>query len=235
MKRFDWFVDVLSKLSIILASVVSTTSVSQSMDLDPNEIRGTSSKKPVAVLQNRFFLKALRPEFGILYGSILNESYTKTTLIGVRTGMFLNEWVGAEAQFIKAGVQDSDDRKALNELRYRKFDDPDKTVTPDPEVNRISGITEVSAIAAPFYGKLSLLDWTIIYTDLYGTLGLSRVSTDQGSKSAISFGGGIRTYWASNWSTRLDFRDRTYTEIRGGQETRKHAWAVDFGLSYLLF
>lgn len=209
-------------------------SVGQGLDLDPSEIRGTSSKKPVAVLQNRFFLKSLRPELGLLYGTILNESYTKTSLMGVRTSLFFNEWVGAEGQFIKANVQDSDDRKALNELRYRKIDDPDKTVTPDPEVNPIRGINELSVIAAPFYGKLSLLDWTIIYTDLYGSLGFASVKTDQGNKSAITFGGGLRTYWAQRWSTRLDFRDRTYTETRGGKDTRKHAWGVDFGVSYFL-
>jgi len=225
-------------VQIILASIIghsiafNTASLAQSLDLDPNEIRGTSSKKPVAILQNRFFLKALRPELGLLYGTILNESYTKTSLFGARAGVFVNEWVGGEVQFIKANVADSDDRKALNDLRYRKYDDPDQSVTPDPEVNPIEGMRDFAMIAAPFYGKLSLLDWTIIYTDLYGSFGLSTVDTKQGSKAALLFGGGLRTYWAERWSTRLDFRDRTYTETRAGKDTRKHAWSIDFGLSY---
>jgi outer membrane beta-barrel protein len=143
--------------------------------------------------------------------------------------------VGAELQYIKASVKDSADRTALNELRYRKLDEPEKTVSPDPEVNPINKITEVAFIAAPFYGKLSLLDWTIIYTDLYGSLGFATVGTDQGNKTAISYGGGLRTYWAARWSTRLDFRDRTYVETRSGKDTRKHAWGIDFGLSYFLF
>ena len=155
--------------------------------------------------------------------------------MGIRMGGFLNEWVGCEFQYIKGSVKDSDDRKALNELRYRKIDDVEKTVTPDPEVNPITGIKEVAFIAAPFYGKLSLLDWTIVYTDFYGSFGLASVTTDQGNKAAISFGGGVRTYWAEKWSTRLDFRDRTFTETRSGRDTRKHAWAVDLGLSYFIF
>lgn len=225
----------LNTIAAVALMTQATHLQAQGLDLDPNEIRGTSSKKAVAVLQNRFFLKALRPEFGILYGTILNESYTKTSLMGARVGMFFNEWVGAEFQTIKASAADSDDRKALNELRYRKIDDPNQTVSPDPEVNAIQGINEGAVIAAPFYGKLSLLDWTIIYTDLYGSFGVASVKTEQGNKAALSYGGGLRTYWASRWSTRLDFRDRTYIETRSGKNTRKHAWAIDFGISYFLF
>lgn len=222
--------------AIAAASVLCPAfAYAEGLDLNPDEIRGTSSKKPVAVLQNRFFLKAWRPEVGLLYGTILNESYTKTNLSGVRTSVFFNEWVGVEYQYIKATVADSDDRKALNELRYRKVDDPNITVSPDPEVNPIRGMNDISFVGAPFYGKLSLLDWTIIYTDLYGTLGISSVNTDQGTKSAVTYGGGIRAYWAQRWSTRIDFRDRTFTETRAGQSTRKHSWSVDFGLSYLFF
>lgn len=205
----------------------------QTLELDPNEIRGTTSKKPVAVLQNRYFLKAWRPEVGVLAGSILNESYTKTTLVGARVGMFFNEWVGAEYQWIKGSVADSDDRKALNDLQYRKKDDPNTLVTPDPEVNPISGMNDLVLIAAPFYGKVSLLDWTIIYADIYGSLGVATVNTAQGSRAAGAFGGGLRLYWAQKWSSRIDFRDHTYTETRAGKETRKHAWSFDIGLSYL--
>jgi outer membrane beta-barrel protein len=225
----------IAKLILTLSLLAPGPAISQGLDLDPNEIRGSNSKKGVAVLQNRFFLKTWRPEFGVMAGTVLNESYTKTALTGARLGVFFNEWVGAEAQYIKAAVADSEDRKALNDLQYRKKDDPNTLVTPDPEVNPIRGISEANVIFAPFYGKLSLLDWVIVYTDVYGVLGGGSVQTDQGNKSALVMGGGLRTYWASRWSTRIDFRDRTYTETRAGQTTRKHTWCVDFGVSVFAF
>ncbi|MCX6116530.1 MAG: outer membrane beta-barrel domain-containing protein [Proteobacteria bacterium] len=237
----DHISDLIQKINgmiiILLVGIAAHHSNlnAQTVDLDPNEIRGSVAKKPIAVLQNRFFLKSMRPEFGVLYGSVLNESYTKSTLTGARISMFVNEWVGAEAQMIKVAVSDSDDRKALNDITYRKKDDPSQLVSPDPEVNPIRGITDLSVIAAPFYGKLSLLDWAIVYTDLYGSLGLANVKTDQGAKTAITMGGGIRTYWATRWSTRLDFRNRSYTETRGGKSTRKNAWSFDLGISVLAF
>ena len=230
------FVHYLRRLLIATLLFMSAGElVAQSLELDPNEIRGTTTKKPVAVLQNRYFLKAWRPEVGLLAGSVLNESYTKTTLVGARLGMFFNEWVGVEYQWIKASVADSDDRKALNDLQYRKKDDPTILVTPDPETNAISGMNDLSLIAAPFYGKVSVLDWAIIYADIYGSVGVASVNTAQGSRAAATYGGGLRLYWAQKWSSRLDFKDHTYTETRAGKETRKHSWSFDLGLGYLFF
>ena len=200
-------------------------------ELDPNEIRGTSTKAPVGVLQNRYFLKTWRPEIGLLAGTILNEAYTNTRLFGVRAGVFFNEWVGVEMQQIRTTVGDSDDRKALNKLTYRKVTS-DQVVSPDVEVNDINGITDATMIAAPLYGKLNIMDYAIIYSDVYGSLGMSLVNTDQGTLNAISYGMGERFYWAEKWSSRIDFRDRTYVETRGGQSSRRHAWGVDFGVSY---
>ena len=88
-------------------------------------------------------------------------------------------------------------------------------------------------IAAPLYGKVNILDWALVYVDLYGSLGVSRVGTEQGTKNAVAIGGGQRFYFGDNWSARLDFRDRTYTETRGGQNSKRNAWTVDFGVSYL--
>jgi len=200
------------------------------LELDPDELRGTSSKKPVAVLQNRFYLKAWRPELGLLYGTITNEAYTDTKLHGFRLGVFLNEWVGIETQYILTTVRDSADRKALKKKVYR---DNGKEVTADAEVNPIQKMQDFVAVAAPLYGKINIFDLALIYVDLYGTLGISRVNTQQGVKTALAAGAGQRFYWGDRWSMRLDFRNRSYTETRAGQDSRRNAWSVDFGASYL--
>ena len=216
----------------------------QAFELDPNEIRGKSSKEPVTVLQNRYFLKTLRPEFGLTAGTLLDEAYLKTTVTGVRAGLFLTEWVGLEVQGLKTSIQDSDDRKALNSLKYRPLEDqqtsnatPSGTdtqvvVTPDPEVNAVHGMTDAHIIGAPLYGKLNILNKWIVYTDLYLAAGVSRVVTDQGSKGAVTIGAGERFYIGQSWSMRIDFKDRIYTETRAGVATRKHSKSVDIGAGY---
>jgi outer membrane beta-barrel protein len=225
----------LISCAIVLSSVFGRAHAA-GLDLDPNEIRGVSTKKQVAVLQNRFFLKAMRPEIGLFAGTILNEAYTNTRFAGARIGLFFNEWVGIEMQYVKANVGETEDKKALNKLRYRTIEDgPNgevKIVSPDPETNPISSMQDFTVVGAPLYGKLNLLDFMILYSDLYGVFGFSRVDTAQGIKNAVLVGAGQRFYIQKNWSLRIDFRDRTYVETRNGQDTRKHAWSTDLGVSF---
>jgi outer membrane beta-barrel protein len=147
--------------------------------------------------------------------------------------VFLNEWVGIETQIIRTTVKDSADRKALKQKTYRDKTDPSKLVTADAEVNPINSANDYVLIAAPLYGKVNVFDLALVYVDLYGSLGISRVGTEQGTKNAVAIGGGQRFYFEDHWSARLDFRDRTYTETRGGQNSKRNAWTVDFGVSYL--
>jgi outer membrane beta-barrel protein len=234
-------VQIIARLSILLATLsFAQMAKADGLDLKASEIRGDSSKKPVSVLQNRFFLKALRPEVGILAGSMLNEAYTDTKSFGARAGVFATEWLGFEVQAIRTNVSDTADRKALNRLKYRPLEDPtaatrageEVIVSPDPEINAIHGMTDVAVIAAPFYGKLNLMNKLIVYSDLYLTGGISRVETDQGDKTALIIGGGQRFYLYESWSLRIDVRDRIYTETRAGEKTRKNAVGFDIGASY---
>lgn len=219
--------------TIICICLHPTIASAAGLDLDPEELKGTSSKKTVAVLQNRFFLKAWRPEVGILAGTITNEAYNDTKFHGLRIGLFVNEWVGAEFQHIVTTVKDSADREALNKKIYRDRTDPNKLVSADAEVNPIHAMQDIVAIAAPFYGKMNILDLALVYVDIYAVLGISRVNTDQSNMTALAMGGGQRFYFGDRWSTRLDFRNRSYTEQRAGKESRRNAWTVDLGLSYL--
>jgi len=219
-------------LFVFIGFLLTQQSFAAGLELDPDELRGSNSKKSVSVLQNRFYLKAWRPEVGTLIGTITNEAYTDTKLHGFRLGIFLNEWVGVEGQYILTTVRDSADRKALKKKIYRDQYE-DKKVTADAEVNPIKQIQDFVAVAAPLYGKVNLLDLALLYVDIYGTFGVSRVNTEQGVKTAITAGAGQRFYWGDRWSLRLDFRNRSFTETRAGLESRKNAWSTDLSVSYL--
>ncbi|MBC7659675.1 MAG: outer membrane beta-barrel domain-containing protein [Chitinophagaceae bacterium] len=223
-------------LRLTFAALVSFPSFLGAIDLKPEEVRGKGTQSPVTILQNRYFLKTFRPELGIAYGTITNEAYTNTHLMTFRGGLFFTEWLGVEVQSISAKVTDSDDYKSLKRLRYRKYDDPSIEVHPDPEVNKIKKILDFTGVVAPFYGKLNFADWLIIYSDLYLTAGVSKVDTDQGNLTALTYGAGQRFYWQKSLSFRVDFKSRMYTEkTNANQDHRKVAYSVDFGLSYFLF
>jgi outer membrane beta-barrel protein len=207
------------------------------LDLKPSEIRGKSRKQEVSVLQHRFFEKSFRPEIGVLAGSFLNEAYTNTATRGARIGMFFSEWVGFEYQWSTTTITDSADRKALNQLRYYPVGDdgdalPETIVHPDPEINPVRKVQDATFVLAPFYGKMNLFDSLIVYSDLYLSAGAAVVDTDQGQMNAFVFGGGQRFYLAQSLSLRIDARNRSYSEERGGTESRKNALSFDVGASY---
>jgi len=224
-----------SFLRLTFATLVTFPSFLGAIDLKPEEVRGKATQSPVTILQNRYFLKAFRPELGVAYGTITNEAYTDTQLVGFRTGLFFTETLGLELQSFNATVSDSDDLKSLKRLRYRKFDDPNIEVHPDPEVNRIKKIVDVTGVVAPFYGKLNFADWLIIYSDLYLTGGITKLDTDQGGITGITWGAGQRFYWQKSLSLRVDFKGRMYKEKANGLDHKKSTYSVDFGLSYFLF
>ncbi len=221
-------------LRLALGIMLVSPGVSWAIDLKPEDVRGKAVQSPVTILQNRYFLKAMRPEIGVAYGTITNEAYTDTSLVGFRLGLFFTEWLGIEAQQFNATASDSDDLKALKRLRYRKYEDPNIEVHPDPEVNRLKKITDFTGVVAPFYGKLNFIDWLIIYSDLYATAGISKIDSDQGGLTAFTYGAGQRFYWQKSLSFRIDFKARNYTEQQAGHDHRKSTYSVDFGLSYFL-
>lgn len=232
MKRLT-FAPHLARVVLLAASVLIAPRAIAA-DLKPSEIRGDQNKNPVSVLQNRYFLKSWRPELGFTAGTFMNESYTDTSYMGLRGAVFFNEWIGLEVQHSTTSVSDSDDRKALNQLKYKRIND-DTVVSPDPEINPIHEVTEVNLVYAPFYGKLNLMDTVIVYSDLYLTGGVAQVNTDQGDLTAGIIGAGQRFYWGQAVSLRIDYRTRIYDEKRAGQQTQKKAHSFDVGMSYFFF
>ena len=228
------FVNLLSLAMLVGVLLFSAISYAEGLELNPEELKGDTNKKLVSVLQNRYFLKAWRPEIGVLAGSISNEAFTKTLTRGLRVGIFLNEWVGLEAQYILTTVRNSADRKALNQKTYRDRNDANKIVVADAEVNTIKSFQDFVMIGAPLYGKVNILDLAIVYVDLYGTFGISRVGTDQGTKTALAIGAGQRFYFAKRWSARLDFRNRSFTEGRDGSTSQHNSWTIDGGVSLMI-
>lgn len=232
------FLRQLARLALNLALMSAPFFISSaafSIELNPSDIRGVTRKKPVAVLQNRYFLKSFRPEFGLVAGTILNESYTKTYMYGGRAALFFNEWLGVETQYLSTSVGDSADRRALRAMKYRPADPAEGDnvlVSPNPQVNAVHGTWDLSAVLAPFYGKMSLFEKFLLHADVYVTGGYSRVETDQGGKSAGAVAGGVRFYFLDQWSCRVELRDRIYQEMRGQLSDTHQAISLDFGASY---
>ena len=196
-----------------------------------------SKNPPPLVLQNRYFLKAIRPEANVFFGSILNESYSQTWNYGARLGMFFNETIGAEYTFSKFLANDSRDLEALRKLQYCN-DNKTKCTNPQPSFVRLTGAHLGTVTFAPIYGKINFLDLGIVYSDIYTNLGGGVIGTSQGSKPAAVVGFGQRFYFAKNYNFRIDATNHIFSEEREnlGEKKKaiKNAWSVTLGFSMFL-
>ena len=200
-------------------------------DVDPEVLRERKSKVGMAVLQNRFFKKSLRPEMGVQGGIFLKEAYDNTYFYGGYFSLFVNEWYGLDLAYGQTSVEETDDAKALRAQKYLKIDDPQgDPVIIVPTRNQINSFADISGIIAPFYGKLNLLNKIILYTDIFLGAGLSIVDTEQGSMFAPLISIGQRFYFLERVSLRIDVKDRIYTEQRNSKDSTKHAVNVSLGL-----
>lgn len=193
---------------------------------------------PVKVLQNRFFYKALRPEVSVFAGTILNESYTKTSILGARLGFFVNEWLGFDYSFASFQVEDSADREALREIKVYKQDSSER-IAISPSFVSLEHVHALTATLVPVYGKINLFDMLILYSDIYTSAGLGLLQTNQGEKVPFIVGVGQRFYFAERFNVRIDAWDHVFEQERENLGTKKksikHAWSVALGASVFLW
>ena len=219
LRQIFWLLPAVFSSQILLAQ------------LDPEVLRERKSKVGMAVLQNRFFKKAMRPEIGVSGGIFLKEAYDNTYFYGGYLSLFLNEWYGFDLGYYTTSIEETDDAKALRAKKYLEIDDPTgKPVIILPARNKISSFADLSAVIAPFYGKLNFLNKIILYTDIFLGAGVSAVSTEQGDKWAPLLSLGQRFYLFDRISLKLDVKDRIYSEERNGKDSTKHAVNVSLGL-----
>jgi outer membrane beta-barrel protein len=187
------------------------------------------------VIQNRFFTKQYRVEAGASFGSLLNESYSKTQSVGARAGLFFTEKLGAEYNFVNFRSDDSVDLVAL---RSQEICIEKECKSLEPSFIRLNKMHQIQAVTAPIYGKINLLDALILYSDLTLSAGMAQVQTTQGTKWAFTPAIGQRFYFSKSFSLRVDVTDIYLKEAHEYQgkkrENWRHNWMAQAGLSVFL-
>lgn len=209
-------------------------------------------RKPPRVLQNRYFLKQFRPEVSLFGGTVLNESYSQTWVGGARAGLFLTEEVGIDALYALYSASDSADLEVLKDMRFSPYDprnqlpeDARKSlVHPEPSFTRLKSEIALLATYAPIYGKINFADFSIIYSDIYLSLGAGALKTEDSlgtgkSQIALVAAFGQRFFIGKRFSIRLEALDNIFAEERrhldSTKKSTRHAWQATAGLCLFLF
>lgn len=128
-------------------------------------------EEPLPLIQNRFFLKKNRFEFGPSYGYIPNNAFVTSQTIGLNLAYHFSEDFAVEAMpmfGLPGGYKNLTIRlvQIAQESGNTAFQQPADQVT-------IGAI--FAARWAPVYGKINLIGEGVLNFDLYGTLGLGIV------------------------------------------------------------
>ena len=168
------------------------------------------------VVQNRTYTKTKRLHLSILPGVMLNEEYSQGFSVAGALGYYFNDRWGLEAEYQFVDLSDNDLQKAV--LEREGFADS----------SRVLGYYGIVTKFMPFYAKMSLLGYKIIYFELsFGaSLGMinyqprqidtkANTTLDLGDeKSAIAYGFEVSQsfYLSRKLLIRADYKQRYFNE-----------------------
>lgn len=216
-------------ISLFLFCVFATNANAQDVE---------SQNPSVKVLQNRYFLKAMRPEVSLFGGTVLNEAYSTTYAGGGRVGMFLTEYLGIDYSYTQFKAADSADLKAIRAVEYCANTACDQKKRLEPSFVRMESAHSALLTLAPIYSKTSLFSQYILYSDIYFSAGGGVLKTSQGNKTSFLLGLGQRFYFAKSFNIRIDAWDHIFSEDRYNlgqvKKSTRHAWLIGVGFSAFL-
>lgn len=202
-------------------------------------IWGQDYIRPLKVVGQKYFKKLDRLEFFLGVGSSLNETYIDTRSVDLSVSYSWSEFMGVSIKYGLMRSWDNNEKIALEKITYPSElepNNPEKRKQIRPEINYIKQSTDVSFIYTPLYGKIAVLNKSILYLDLFLPAGISYVETSQGYKPAVHYGIGQHFFLNKNISLRVNFLNYNFFEEKGAQRDsylRNHFQFV-MGISYYL-
>jgi outer membrane immunogenic protein len=197
-----------------------------------DRVKNMDADRKVRIVQNRAVDLNNRLELSIGYGmnGSGGDNYVTTTniggqldwhfsprwAIGLRYEKFYNELSKeAEAQFERA-INDSSGTQIF------------------PDVDLPLSTTLATVTFAPIYGKLNLFDMSIAHFDVYTVVGAGQIELKSGKTEIYTGGLGMSVWLSQHFSTRLEGRYESYTDLLNSEERSQSATKFMVTLGYLL-
>lgn len=160
------------------------------------------------VVQNRLYSKAKRFSLSGTVGSMINDPWTTGSTYGMNLGYYFSERWGLEAVYNQT---DSVDNQAVQRLRAQGG---------TPDHNQPKNFYGLALHYVPFYAKMSVLNWAIIYFDMSFAVGAGMQSYSQVkeegdatvSTPAVTFDVTQTYFMSKTFALRVDFKNRWYSE-----------------------
>jgi outer membrane beta-barrel protein len=170
----------------------------------------TPSQKKYSLIQQRYFVKAMRPFVSVSGGVHVNNPQHEGYMTQVSGGFYFSEKWGFEVHYTDSALDGNSVIKELDSLSGGA-----STLDRTKTLSYVGGSINYS----PIYAKMSFLGYKILYYDLIlsGQVGQTTYEqtliSNSPTESSITVGLGItqKFYLNKNFSLRVDFTNRWYT------------------------
>ncbi len=162
-----------------------------------------------SVVQNRTYSKEKRAAFSLMYGPLVNDTWTEGNTTALAVNYFFNERMGLQLSYESSDYAQSDTTNRVIALGAK------------PDFGRVTGYYGVGFNWVPFYAKMSFLGKRIIYFDMSITPTLGMTTYEQqrrtmgaSDKSGLTYGVDV-TQWFfihNNFAFRIDVKNRWFQE-----------------------
>jgi len=160
------------------------------------------------VVQSRRYTKEKKWFVSASYGLLLNDSFNRGNILGLSGGYYFKEQMGIEAFYMDFDAKNS---KTINEI----FD-----LKGGPTYSHPLREYGVTFNWMPIYGKISVLDKSIIYYDLGLSVGLGmheyervlQQGDDKKQTPMLVVDITQQFFLSDRWALRFDIKNRYYTE-----------------------
>lgn len=178
-------------LFLTFPSLINFASADEKIDL--KKIKQEQGPQ-IQVVQNRAFTKSGRVEFGLFGGSVMTDPFITVYSVGAKLGYNFNEFYALKIFGWKDFSSDSSSEK--------KFRTTNGYGTNTNKPNSIYG---AEFLWTPIYGKLNLLNSSILYYNLHMGPGLGLRNTESGSNIAYLINLGQDLFISQHFMFQLDY------------------------------
>lgn len=180
----------------------------------------------VAVIQKRYLPKTKRFEAYIAPAIVLNDAFFLNYGLGGRLGYNFSERFGAE---LLGTVLITSERSITTELRESRGVITRSLITPKSYIG-------LDFKWVPVYGKMALLNGSIVPFDLYFSVGPGLTGTNQGSSEpSVHFGTGQIFARTQGTAFRWDFSWNMFlakTDLNSSQKSLFNTLSLSLGMSF---
>ena len=177
--------------------------IKMAKDIDPNN--------KVRIVQNRLVDRNLRLELGVNYGSFFGgDPYLNTDQIGGSLDFHINPMFSVGLRYYNHSSELSKEgqRRIDAAQSARAMGENQESPKSDIPYESYMGVINIY----PTYGKLNLLDLSVVHFDFYILGGAGQMRLESGYTNTYTAGAGVGFWFTQHLSSRIEARYQTYED-----------------------